>query len=94
MPEEEASVNVVSGIELDRESVKLKSVCSKILRAGQFDASAMGTNIVGGDCQDLGGAEGSPSIIIEKDGDKITKIIVRCPCGRHSELLCEYEEGA
>ena len=91
MPDEEA--RVVSGIELDRESVKLRSVCSKVLRAANFDAASMSTHIVGGDCEDLGGAEGSPSIIIEKDGDRISKIIVRCPCGRHSELLCEYEEG-
>jgi len=87
-------VRVVSGIELDRESVKLKSGCTKILRAGQLDLSSMGTHVVGGDCEALGGAEGSPSIIIEKEGDKISKIIVRCPCGRHAELLCEYEEGA
>jgi len=92
MPDDE--INVVSGIELDRESVKLKSVCNKVLRVGQFDHASMGTHVVGGDCEDLGGADGSPSIIIEKNGDKISKIIVRCPCGRHSELLCEYEEGS
>jgi hypothetical protein len=33
-----------------------------------------------------------PSIILEREGDKITRIIVKCACGRHAELSCEEEE--
>ncbi len=46
--------------------------------------------IVGGDSDDF--QHEPPAIIIEKVGDQISKIIVKCPCGRHSELVCEYEE--
>ncbi len=35
-----------------------------------------------------------PTIIIEKDTatGELRRILVRCPCGRESELLCEYDE--
>ena len=94
MPEEEAaSVRVFSGLVLDKEAVKLKSGLSKIFLAGSFECKDSVKQIVGGDSPELAGAADAPAIIIEKDGDRIGKIIVRCPCGRHSELLCEYEEG-
>ncbi len=85
-------VKVISGIELDRESVKLKPGLSKIFRSGEMDVPSDKVQIVGGDAESLGAA-GAPAIVIEKKGDAIAKIIVRCPCGRHAELLCEYEEG-
>ncbi|NQZ56089.1 MAG: hypothetical protein HRT88_01275 [Lentisphaeraceae bacterium] len=46
---------------------------------------------IGGDCQDDNSQP--PSIIIEREGDIITKIIVKCTCGRHAELSCEEEEN-
>ena len=45
---------------------------------------------IGGDCADDNSPP--PSIIIEREGDIITKIIVKCTCGRHAELVCETEE--
>ena len=46
--------------------------------------------IIGGD---PGTSEESPpAIIIEKKNELISKISVQCPCGRHSELTCEYDE--
>lgn len=92
MPDDD--VKVFSGLELDREVVKLKSGLSKVLKAGSYECKESATHVVGGDSLDIGGAEGAPAIIIEKDGDRISKITVKCPCGRHSELVCEYEEGA
>lgn len=91
MPDED--VKVFSGLELDREAVKLKAGLGKILKAGVYESKAAASQVVGGDSGDVGGAEGAPAIIIEKDGDRIGKIVVKCPCGRHSELICEYEEG-
>lgn len=38
-----------------------------------------------------------PTVILDKTPDnRIRRITVRCACGRHAELLCEYddEEGA
>lgn len=47
--------------------------------------------IIGGDPPDAA-REAPPVIIVEKcGGDVIRKIVVKCPCGRHAELLCEYE---
>lgn len=46
---------------------------------------------IGGDCKDDNSQ--APSIILERDGDKITRIIVKCCCGRHAELECEEEEN-
>jgi hypothetical protein len=45
---------------------------------------------LGGDCADDNSQP--PSIIIERNGDQITKIIVKCACGRHAELVCEVDE--
>jgi len=46
---------------------------------------------IGGNCKDDNSQP--PSIILERDGDKITRIIVKCSCGRHAELECEEEEN-
>ena len=46
---------------------------------------------IGGNCKDDNSQP--PSIILERDGDKITRIIVKCCCGRHAELECEEEEN-
>ena len=45
---------------------------------------------IGGDCKDDNSQP--PSIILERDGDRIKRIIVKCSCGRHAELECEEEE--
>ena len=49
------------------------------------------TMTIGGDCKDDNSQP--PSIILERDGDKIKRIIVKCCCGRHAELECEEEDG-
>ncbi|OGV56744.1 MAG: hypothetical protein A2017_09770 [Lentisphaerae bacterium GWF2_44_16] len=85
-------VNIISGIALDRESVKLRSLTSKIIHSGEINPAASKIQIIGGDTDDAN-QESPPSIIIEKENDQISKIIVKCPCGRHAELLCEYEEN-
>ena len=36
----------------------------------------------------------SPTIVLERDGDSLTKIIVRCPCGRYAEVDFTHEEEA
>lgn len=46
---------------------------------------------IGGNCKDDNAQP--PSIILERDGDRITRIIVKCCCGRHAELECEEEEN-
>jgi hypothetical protein len=86
-------IRVFSGLELSKELVKLKTGLNKVIKRASSERSGGSSVIVGGD-GDVGGAEGSPAIIIEKDGERISKILVKCPCGRHAELLCEYEEGS
>lgn len=37
--------------------------------------------------------EAAPTVILEKTPDnRIRKITVRCACGRHAELVCEYDD--
>ena len=38
------------------------------------------------------GSDDAPAIMIERNGDDISRIVVTCPCGRQAELLCEYPE--
>ena len=34
-----------------------------------------------------------PTVILEKGpDDRIRKITVQCPCGRHAELICMFDE--
>jgi len=84
--------SVISGIILEKERVKIRPSISKILRAGDIPKSATSkVQIIGGD-SDMHDQVAPPAIIIEKENDRISKILVKCPCGRHAELLCEYNE--
>jgi len=46
--------------------------------------------IVGGDTDQFAEPD-PPTIIVEKKDGQIYRILVTCPCGRHAELVCEYE---
>lgn len=82
--------SVISGIILEKERVKIKPSISKILKAAEVPGSSK-VQIIGGD-SDMTDQVAPPAIIIEKENDRISKILVKCPCGRHAELICEYNE--
>lgn len=64
---------------------------SRVIRAAVAAYDPARTCIVGGD--PLDGAGEAPTIILEREDDRIVRIVVKCVCGRSAELLCEYEEG-
>lgn len=66
---------------------KLKS--KRIIKSSSL-AEISKVMTIGGDCKDDNSQ--APSIILERDGDRITRIIVKCCCGRHAELECEEED--
>jgi len=35
-------------------------------------------------------ARGEPQITLEREGERVTRIKVQCPCGNVIELACEY----
>lgn len=37
-------------------------------------------------------AHSEPSVTLERDGDRVTRIKVQCPCGNVFELACDYSE--
>jgi hypothetical protein len=37
-------------------------------------------------------AHGEPSVTLERDGERVTRIKVHCPCGNDFELACDYSE--
>ena len=37
-------------------------------------------------------AGGEPTISLEREGGRVTRIKVRCPCGNVFELACDYSE--
>jgi hypothetical protein len=88
----ESMANVISGILLERETVKLRSSVSRVIHSNELSKTTK-TQIIGGDSDDIG-QDSPPAIIIEKENDQISKIIVKCPCGRHAELVCQYEENS
>ncbi|OGV31297.1 MAG: hypothetical protein A2020_01605 [Lentisphaerae bacterium GWF2_45_14] len=84
--------NVISGIILEKERVKIRPAISKILRSADLPRShSTKVQIIGGD-SDMAEHATPPSIVIEKENDRISRILVKCPCGRHAELMCEYNE--
>ena len=87
----EQEVNIISALNLVDNKMKLHSKTSEVLKADNINYDANKKQIIGGDTTDFT-HDRHPAIIIEKEGDHMSKIIVRCPCGRHSELVCEYEE--
>ncbi len=70
---------------------KREAPMSRIIKAEQVVVDDEKICIIGGE----GGLEeqdAAPAIVIEKKGDRISRIIVTCPCGRYSELVCEYDD--
>ena len=65
---------------------------SKIIPAYLATESIKGkTRVIGGDTNDFN-QKSPPAIIIDKINDQISRIVVKCPCGRHAELRCEYDK--
>ena len=88
--QDSGAINVYGG-KLKRAIDSPKSLRKKhIIKASEIEEITR-VMTIGGDCQDDNGQP--PSIIIEREGDIITKIIVKCACGRHAELSCEDEEN-
>ena len=88
----ENDINIISGINISRKFINPRSRNSQIIRSEELcdTAGLSKVQIVGGDSDEIQSTP--PTIIIEKEGDRIARIIVKCPCGRHSELLCEYDD--
>ncbi|MDD3119776.1 MAG: hypothetical protein PHQ27_11400 [Victivallales bacterium] len=85
--------NIISGINLSRKFINPKSRNSRVIKKEELAGPVKNiVQTVGGDSDDVKSTP--PTIIIERNGEHISKIIVKCPCGRHSELLCEYHDDA
>lgn len=63
----------------------------RVIPASAAKLSRETVKIIGGDSDDVEQTS-PPAIILEKKNDEISKIIVKCPCGRHAELICQYDE--
>jgi hypothetical protein len=42
----------------------------------------------------LPNTHGEPTMTLEREGNRVTRIKIQCPCGNLIELVCEYPEGA
>ena len=41
----------------------------------------------------LPNAHGEPTMTFERDGDRVARIKIHCPCGHDFELACDYAAG-
>ncbi len=89
MADNNEDLNIISGISFDFSQIK-KEKKQSVIFAKDIQNTDHKTQIVGGDSDDF--QYEPPAIVIEKTNDAISKIIVKCPCGRCSELVCEYED--
>ena len=37
---------------------------------------------------------GEPTVTLEREGDRVARIKIHCPCGNVIELACDYSPGA
>lgn len=85
------SQNQVLGRPLDRVLRKPSSIKRRrIVRAAEIP-DELPTRLLAGENPDDCGEV--PSIVLERDGDTLTRIIVRCPCGRYAEVDFNQEES-
>ena len=40
----------------------------------------------------LPNSHGEPTVTFERDGDRVARIRIQCPCGNVLELACDYAE--
>ena len=45
------------------------------------------------DAPTLPNAHGEPTMTFERDGDRVARIKIHCPCGHDFELACDYAAG-
>ena len=83
-----SSVNIIGG-PIDKIIRTPNRMGNKRIIKGADDSNKK-IRLIGGDCQEDNLQP--PSIILEREGETITKIIVKCTCGRHAELVCQDEE--
>jgi hypothetical protein len=65
----------------------------KVLKAHEVESTGNHLLIAGASpTSPLSEENEPPTITLEKSSDhRIHRISVECPCGRHAEVLCEYE---
>jgi hypothetical protein len=64
---------------------------NRVIRSAEARSLGRSVCVVGGDTDD-GQEHEPPSIIVTKDGEgRIARILVRCSCGQHAELVCQYD---
>lgn len=88
-----ATTNLILGL-ASRQKGRVKSSAIKlstVIPAAKVNLNPEKVRIIGGDSDDFE-QNVPPAIILEKSHDQISKIIVKCPCGRHAELICQYED--
>lgn len=85
-----AAGDVVGGRKKGKRLTPRPAYKSKVIKAEDAVVPEGKVRVIGGDTDNF--KLDPPSIIIEKSKDMISKIVVKCPCGRHAELRCEYDE--
>jgi hypothetical protein len=86
----DSDINIISAVNLVENRMKIHSKTNDVIKANRVIYNPDKVHVIGGDTSDFS-QDKHPAIIIEKNGSRLSKIIVRCPCGRHSELICDYE---
>lgn len=80
-----AALNLVEG------QIRIRSKTSRVLKKDEITYDPDKKITIGG-ITTHSADDRRPAILIEKDHAQISKIIVKCPCGRCSEIVCEYDE--
>ena len=80
---------VLNSLCMEFEKIKIRPLVSRVIKSKHVGAAADKV-VVGGDVQSQ--QQSAPQIIVDKKGGRVHKITVLCSCGKHAELICEYDE--
>ena len=81
---------VLNSLCMEFEKIRIRPLVSRVVKSRNVGVSAE-TIVVGGDVQ-AQKQSAAPQIVVDKKGGRVHKITVLCSCGKHAELICEYDE--
>ena len=81
----------IAALNLVDKRIRIRGKTSRVLKRKDIEYNPERKVIVGG-ITTHSMEDKRPAIMIEKENDMISRIVVKCPCGRCSEVICEYDE--
>lgn len=81
----------IAALNLVDNQIRIHGKTSRLIKKEDVEYN-QGKKVIVGGVTTTSQYDRRPAILLEKEGERLSRIIVKCPCGRCSELICEYDE--